>query len=70
MWQVNKGILRLTDLARPPSYASIAPLLRAGAVLAFRNVISFGRSRRGSPLSQPHPSPGPAPALRSSTPVG
>ncbi|KAF5829359.1 hypothetical protein DUNSADRAFT_16193 [Dunaliella salina] len=39
---VQKDMLKLPDLFRPPSLLSILPLLRRGVVLTLRNVISFG----------------------------
>jgi hypothetical protein len=39
---LKKGMLKLPDLFVPPSWEAIAPVLRAGLPLAFRNIISFG----------------------------
>ncbi|KAL6763380.1 mate-domain-containing protein [Haematococcus lacustris] len=39
---VVKGMLQLKDLVTPPSWGSVGPLLRRGAVLGLRNAINMG----------------------------
>ncbi|KAJ9513831.1 hypothetical protein QJQ45_020908 [Haematococcus lacustris] len=39
---VVKGMLQLKDLVTPPSWGSVSPLLRRGAVLGLRNAINMG----------------------------
>ncbi|GFH16893.1 multidrug and toxic compound extrusion protein, partial [Haematococcus lacustris] len=38
---VVKGMLQLKDLVTPPSWGSVTPLLRRGAVLGLRNAINM-----------------------------
>jgi len=39
---LGKGMVRTSDLVKPPPWSVVAPMMRAGLPLAMRNVISFG----------------------------
>ena len=38
---LRRGLVKAPDMMTPPSWASVAPMMRAGVPLAARNVLSF-----------------------------